>query len=73
MVASPLEKGNSDPFASPNLAAFERYVGHPKVIIQGDSEHALTIHDACALLASAIPRTSPENSKGSHGADERPA
>ena len=68
MVAVPLEKkGNRDPFASRSLAAFARYVGHPKVIIQGDSEHALTavIHDACA------PRTSPVNSKGSNGAAER--
>ena len=37
MVAVPLEKkGNRDPFASRSLAAFARYVGHPKVIIQGD-------------------------------------
>ena len=42
MVAIPLEKkGNRGPFASRSLAAFARYVGHPKVIIQGDSEHAL--------------------------------
>ena len=35
MVATPLEKkGNRDPFASRSLAAFARYVGHPKVIIQ---------------------------------------
>ena len=49
----PLEKkGNRDPFASRSLAAFARYVGHPKVIIQGDSEHSLmaVIHDACAPL-----------------------
>ena len=74
MVAIPLEKkGNRDPFASHSLAAFERYVGHPKVIIQGDSEYALTavIHDACALLTVATPRTSPVNSKGSKGAAER--
>ena len=60
MVAIPLEKkGNRDPFASRSLAAFARYVGHPKVIIQGDSEHALmaVIHDACALLTAATPRT----------------
>ena len=45
MVAIPLEKeGNSDPSASRSLAAFARYVGHPKVIIQGDSEHALIRH-----------------------------
>ena len=45
MVAIPLEKkGNRDPFTSHSLAAFARYVGHPKV----DSEHALmaVIHDA---------------------------
>ena len=30
-------KGNRDPFASRSLAAFARYVGHPKVVIQGDS------------------------------------
>ena len=31
MVAIPLEKkGNRDPFASRSLAAFARYVGHPK-------------------------------------------
>ena len=68
MVAIPLEKkGNRDPFASRSLAAFARYVGHPKVIIQGDSEHALmaVIHDACALLTAATPRTSLVNSKGS--------
>ena len=42
MVAILLEKkGNRDPFASRSLAAFARYVGHSKVIIQGDSEHAL--------------------------------
>ena len=49
MVAILLEtKGNRDPFASRSLAAFARYVGHSKVIIQGDSEHALmaVIHDA---------------------------
>ena len=28
-------------------------------------------HDACALLTSATPRTSPVNSKGSNGAAER--
>ena len=74
MVAIPLEKkGNRDPFASRCLAAFARYVGHPKVIIQGDSEHALMaiIHDACASLTAASPRTSPVNSKGSNGAAER--
>ena len=74
MVAIPLEKkGNRDPFASRSLAAFARYVGHPKVIIQGDSEHALmaVIHDACALLTAATPRTSLVNSKGSNGAAER--
>ena len=73
MVAIPLEKkGNRDPFASRSLAAFARYVGHPKVIIQGDSEHALmaVIHDACTLLTAATPRTSPEDSKGSNGAAE---
>ena len=37
MVAIPLEKkGNRDPFASRSLAAFARYVGHPRVIIHGD-------------------------------------
>ena len=74
MVAIPLEKkGNRDPFASRSLAAFARYVGHPKVIIQGDSEHALmaVIHDACALLTAATPRTSLVNSKGSNGAAGR--
>ena len=74
MVGTPFEKkGNKDPFASRSLAAFARYVGHPKVIIQGDSEHALmaVIHDACALLTAATPRTSPVNSKGSNGAAER--
>ena len=31
MVAIPLEtKGNRDPLASRSLAAFARYVGHPK-------------------------------------------
>ena len=66
MVAIPVEeKGNRDPFASRTLAAFARYVGRPKVIIQGDSKHALmaVIHDACALLTAATPRTSPVNSK----------
>ena len=74
MVAIPLEmKRNRDPFASRSLAAFARYIGHPKVIIQGDSELALmaVIHDACALLTAATPRTSPVNSKGSSGAAER--
>ena len=74
MVAIPLEKkGNRDPFASRSLAAFARYVGHPKMIIQGDPEHALmaVIHDACALLTAARPRTSPVNSKGSSGAAVR--
>ena len=74
MVAIPLEKkGNRDPFASRSLAAFARYVGHPNVIIQGDSEHALmaVIHDACALLTAATPRTSPVNSKDSNGVAER--
>ena len=42
MVAILLEKkGNREPFASRSLAAFARYVGHPKVIIHADSEHAL--------------------------------
>ena len=74
MVAIPLEKkGNRDPFASRSPAAFARYVGHPKVIIQGDSQHAhmAVIHDACALLTAATPRTSLVNSKGSTGAAER--
>ena len=74
MVAILLEKkGNKDPFASRSLAAFARYVGHPEVIIQGNSEHALmaVIHDACALLTAATPRTSPVNNKGSNGAAER--
>ena len=74
MVANPLEKkGNRDPFANRSLAAFARYVRHPKAIIQGDSEHALmaVIHDACALLTAATPRTSLVNSKGSNGAAER--
>ena len=64
MVAIPLEnKGNRDPFASRSLTAFARYVGHPNVIIQGDSEHALTavVHNARALLTAATPRTSPVN------------
>ena len=67
MVAVPLEKkGNRDQFASRSLAAFARYVGHLKVIIQGDLEHALmaVIHDACVLLTSSRPRTSLVNSKG---------
>ena len=54
-VAIPLEKkSNRDPFASRSLASFARYVGHSKVIIQGDSEHALmaVIHDACARLTA---------------------
>ena len=64
MVAIPLgKKGNRDPFASRSLAAFARYVGHTKLIIQGDMEHA--------LMAVATPRTSPVNSKGSNGAAER--
>ena len=74
MVAIPLEKKcNRDPFASRSQAAFARYAGHPKVIIHGDSEHVLmaVIHDACALLTSAAPRTSPVHSKGSNGAAER--
>ena len=74
MVATPLEKkGNRDPFESRSLAAVARYVGHPKVIIQGGSEHALMaiIHDACAMLTAATPRTSFVNSKGSNGAAER--
>ena len=63
MVAIPLEKkGNRDPFACRSLAALARYVGHPKVIIQG------VIHNAGALLTSATPRTSLVNSKGSNGA-----
>ena len=66
------KKGNRAPFASRSLAAFARYVGHPKVIIQGDSEPALmaVIHDACALLTAATPRTSLVNSKRSNGAAE---
>ena len=66
-------KTNTDPFAIRSLAAFARYVGHPKVIIQGDSEHALmaVIHDACALLTAATPRTALVNSNGSNGAAER--
>ena len=74
MVAIPLEKtGDGDPLTSRSLAAFARYVGHSKVIIQGDSGQALmaVIHDACALLTSAAPRTSPAKSKGSNGAAER--
>ena len=74
MVAIHLEKkGNRGPLASRSLAAFARYVGHPKVIIQGDSEHALmaVIHDACAPVTSATPHTSPVNIKGSNGAAER--
>ena len=74
MVAILLEKrGNRDPFASRSLPAFARYVGHPKVIIQRNSEHALmaVIHDACALLTAATPRTSPVNSKGSNGEAEQ--
>ena len=73
MVAIPLEKkGNR---ASRSLAAFARHVGHPRVIIQGDSELALmaVIHDACALLSATTPQTSPVNSKGSNGAAERAA
>ena len=44
-----------------------------KVIIQGDSEPALmaVMHDRCALLRAATPRTSLVNSKGSNGAAER--
>ena len=70
---SSCKKGNRDPFASRSQAAFVRYVGHPKLIIQGDSEHALmaAIRDACALLAAATPRTSLVNSEGSHKAAER--
>ena len=67
MVAISLEKKrNRDPYSSRSLAAFARYVGHPKVIIQGDSEHALmaVIQDACALLTAATPRTLLLNSKG---------
>ena len=58
---------NRDPFASHRLAAS----GDPTV--KGDSEHALkaVIHDVCALLTSATPRTSLVNSKGSSGAAER--
>ena len=66
MVAILFEKkGNRDPFASRSLAAFARCVGHPKVIIQGDSEPALiaVIH---RRLSAATPRTSPVNSKGSN-------
>ena len=73
-VAMPLErKGNIDPFASRSLAAIAGHVGHPRVIIQGDSEPALmaVIHNACALLSATTPRTSPVNSKGSNGAAER--
>ena len=73
-VAIPLEnKGNRDQLASCSLAQFARYVGHPRVIIQGGSEPALmaVIRDACALLPSATPGTSPVNSKGSNGAAER--
>ena len=66
------EKGNTDPLARLSLAAFTRRVGHPKVIAQGDWEHALmaVIHDACAVLTSATTRTSPVNRKGSNGAAE---
>ena len=73
MVAIPLEKkGNRDPFESCSLAAFARHVGHPKVIIQRDSEHALAvIQDTRALLTAATPRTSHVNSTGSNGAGER--
>ena len=60
------KKGNRDPFASRSLAAFARYIGHLKVIIQGDL-------DACALLTSATPRTSPVNRKASSGATEKAA
>ena len=70
MVATPLEKkGNRDPFASRSLAAFARYVGHPKVIISRRALMAV-IYDACALLTAAT-RTSPVNSKGSNGAAKR--
>ena len=43
------------------------------MITQGDSEHAVmaVIHEACALLTAATPRTSPVNSNGSNGAAER--
>ena len=74
MVAIPFEKkGNRDPFASRSLAAFARHVGHPKVIIQVDSERALiaVVHGACALLTSATPRISPVINKGSNGAAKR--
>ena len=75
MVAIPFfeKKGNRDPFASRSLAAFARHVGHPKVIIQGDSERALiaVVHGACALLTSATPRISSVISKGSNGAAKR--
>ena len=74
MVAIPLEKkGNRDPFASRSLAAFARYVGHPTVTVQEDSQHSLVavIHESCALLTSATPRTSPVNSNGSNGAAAR--
>ena len=42
MVAIPLvKKGNRDPLASRSQTTVARYDGHSKVIIQGDSEHAL--------------------------------
>ena len=74
MAAISLEKkGNRDPLASRSLAAFARYVGHPNVIIQGDSEHALValIHDTCALMTSATSRISLVNGECSNGAAER--
>ena len=72
MVAIPLEeKGNRDPFAKRSLAVFARDIGHPKVIIQGDSEHALmaVIYDACAPLTAATRRTALVNGTGSNGAE----
>ena len=76
MVAIPLEKtGNRDPLASRSLAAFARYVGHhqsdhPRETLNTYT-HMAVIHDACAMLTAATPRTSPVNSKGSNGAAER--
>ena len=76
VVAIPVEeKGVQDRGPARALAGFVRYLGLPRVIVQGDPENSMSavVREACGLITggSAIARESPRNSKGSNGAAER--
>ena len=72
MVAIPLvKKGNRDPLASRSQATVARYDGHSKVIIQGDSEHALMAEGSRCMRVNIRDTTNLTHSKGPTGAAER--